>query len=104
LPRREKEEDEMALSTRRIFSVIAVAALMAAMMAIAASSAMALGNGKGKQATHNNPYADGYSGSDYTCVHVYKGETADGDEPPKSAAKGGDAGFDYNASHGPDCD
>ena len=38
---REKEEDEMALSMRRIFSVIAVAALMAAMLAAMAVPAFA---------------------------------------------------------------
>jgi ferric-dicitrate binding protein FerR (iron transport regulator) len=41
LPGREKEEDEMALSMRRIFSVIAVAALMAAMLAAMAVPAFA---------------------------------------------------------------
>ncbi len=38
---REKEEDEMTLSMRRIFSVIAVAALMAAMMVAMAVPAFA---------------------------------------------------------------
>ena len=88
---------------RRILTVLAVAALKAAMMALAASSAMALGNGKGEPKRHYNPYADGSSGSDYTCVHVYKAPTADGAPAPGESAKEGSPGYKYNASHGPDC-
>ena len=40
---REKEEDEMALSMRRIFSVLAVMAIMAAMVAASAMPAFAQG-------------------------------------------------------------
>ncbi len=41
LPGREKEEDEMALSMRRIFSVLAVTALMVAMLVASAMPAFA---------------------------------------------------------------
>ena len=95
----------MALSMRRIFSVIAVTALMVAMMVAMAMPAFALKKVGGNPTGKDNPYAGLYTypGVEQgVCVDTYKSEGTTA--PPKSAAKGGNPGSDYNQTAGvPGC-
>ena len=99
--------------------MISVMAVMVAMVAVTAAPAFADRGGGHYVANpaasnsdigpyggpYPSPYATGDAGPGKTAVYTWRTPTSEGGDPPKSDAKGGHPGYDYQSGtcHGPAC-